>query len=337
MNKIFAPQESANDDVLSVIYVAKNFNKVIKGDLIFELEASKAVIEVRSDIDGLFYTTSVVGDKINVGTLIGVISDDEKIKELDISNYFNKESKQTIKNTEIEISSVIEKKLFESNSIKVSLNSNRRIAVLGGGMGLSQIMEILKKYSEYEYVGVYDDILWQEGMPKRRYSAPVLGPIIAEVIAQDFNDGLFDSIVISISTSIEFREKWMEYILSKKISFPSLVHPSAQVDATAILGQGNIVLPNVHIGPHARIGSNNFISAFSNIEHHCNVGDSNTFGPGVILSGGVKIGNRCKFGTGIFVEPKLKIGDDSVIASGQSINNHIKEKTIVKKEVNNLI
>lgn len=332
MNKIFAPQESANDDLLSLIYVTKNLSLVNRGDLLFELEASKTVIEVRSEVDGLFYSRAIIGEKISVGSLIGIVSDDENIREEEILKLFDSELDQKAKKKfSSQLLPEFDKAVVKSKLTAPKFESEGRIAVLGGGMGLSQIMEILKKSTVYEYVGVYDDILWQEGLPKRRYSAPILGPIDADVIAQDFQDSLFDCLVISISTSIAFREKWMKFILSKNIGFPSLVHPSAQVDVTAILGFGNVVLPNVHIGPHARIGSNNFISAFSNIEHHCNVGDSNTFGPGVILSGGVRIGSRCKFGTGIFIEPKLNIGDDSVVASGQSINNHIESNAIVKK------
>jgi acetyltransferase-like isoleucine patch superfamily enzyme len=332
MNKIFAPQESANDDVLNVLYVIKNLSEVKRGDLLFELEASKTVIDIRSEYDGLFYSKAMIGEKVSVGSLIGIVSETTSITEADLLIALDGDDGQKIKkDSKAEQFSGLRRKLPESNLMVSKYKPEGKVAVLGGGMGLSQIMEIFKKSLNFEYVGVYDDILWNGGVPRKRYSTPVLGPVDMDVINQDFIDGLFDSLVISVSTSIEFREKWMKNILSHNINFPNLIHPSVQIAKTAVMGVGNVILPNVHIGPHAQIGSNNFISAFSNIEHHCYLGNSNTFGPGVIMSASVEIGNGCKFGTGIFIEPKLQIRDGAVIASGQSISNHIAANMVAKK------
>jgi acetyltransferase-like isoleucine patch superfamily enzyme len=221
----------------------------------------------------------------------------------------------------IQVKSLSKQDLNEKNS--------RRLVAIGAGRGLSQLFEILTvSQKSWEFIGSYDDFLWSKrSLPIK---GPILGPVDADLIIQDFNNNLFDAVVITVSTSIPFRKSIYQDLIQKNIHLPNFIHPSCVVDATADLGQGNMVMPFVHIGPSAQLGENNFISAYCNIEHHVNIGGHNTFGPSVVLSGGVNIGNENKFGTGIFIEPFVSIGNSCLLASGIILTKDVKNNSVVR-------
>ena len=197
---------------------------------------------------------------------------------------------------------------------------NIRLAVIGGGAGLSQVLEITKNYDHINVEGVYDDILFNKEPSVN--GIPVVGSINIDSICRDFSEELFDQIVISINSDISFREKVFIKLKENNLDFANLIHPTVIIDHTSKIGVGNIILPSCHIGPYAKIGDNNFISAFCNIEHHCIISSNCTFGPGVMFSGNVNVADNVKFGTGIFVEPKVSFSEDQFIESGSIVTKN---------------
>ncbi len=69
INTILAPQESVNDQFLSLISVIVKNGEFVKSDtLIAELETSKAVIEVRSEVDGYVKVFVQANTDIKIGS-----------------------------------------------------------------------------------------------------------------------------------------------------------------------------------------------------------------------------------------------------------------------------
>jgi sugar O-acyltransferase (sialic acid O-acetyltransferase NeuD family) len=161
---------------------------------------------------------------------------------------------------------------------------------------------------------------------------PILGG--QQAIEDLYNRNLFDAAVVSVSTSITFRQRTHNMLAKLNIPLANVIDPSARVQRNAVLGVGNVILAYCHIGACARIGDGNFLSPYVDIEHHCEVRDFCTFGPGVMMSSLVSIGVRVKFGTGVFIEPKVAIGSDSIIGSGAILTQDIPPNSIVKTKVN---
>ena len=139
MNKIFAPQDSANDEVLSVLFAAKNLSDVKKGDLLFELEASKTVIDIRSEAEGIFHSKASIGEKVCVGSMIGIVSA-SILSEADLLNLFT--SSNTLEREKESFSEEPSRTIFHTSrlfSAGEEFKTTGRLVVLGGGMGLSQI------------------------------------------------------------------------------------------------------------------------------------------------------------------------------------------------------
>jgi len=206
-------------------------------------------------------------------------------------------------------------------------NKTVKVAIIGGGRGAVQVIDLIKNLLNFRAVFIYDDTDSKQN--KKIMGIPIIGRINFNEIKKNYQNNSFDYLINSVSTSISFRKKCFESAKKYGIPFTNLIHRSAYIGSNIEIGMGNIILPFVHIGPCTIIGNDNFISAKCSIEHHNKIGNHCTFGPGVMTSSDVEIGSEVKFGTGIFVEPFIRIGSNSIISSGSIITNHVIENKVV--------
>jgi len=82
------------------------------------------------------------------------------------------------------------------------------------------------------------------------------------------------------------------------------VHPSALVDATAILGAG------VHVGPFAVVGKGARIGARTVLHPHVVVYPGVEIGDDCVLHSGVQVREACRLGSGVVVQNGAVIGSD---------------------------
>lgn len=207
----------------------------------------------------------------------------------------------------------------------------QRLLIIGGGNGAVQIIDALTRIPQQRAVAIMDDNPALHG--RTVAGTPVIGAIDGERAAHLRAAGEIDAAVISVSTSIPFRERIFTAWKALGIPFANVIHPSAVVGINVAWGEGNVVMALCHFGACATVGDNNFLSAYCSIEHHCVLGSHCSFGPGVVTSSRVQIGDRVRFGTGIFIEPGITIGAGSVIASGLAIWQDIPENSLLKAKV----
>lgn len=207
-------------------------------------------------------------------------------------------------------------------------NRIQRILVIGGGNGAVQIIDALAGSRRQQAVAIVDDNAALHG--KRVVGVPIIGAIDVGHGADMLAAGDIDAAVISISTSIQARERIFAAWHDRGIPFANVIHPSCVVGMNVQWGEGNVIMALCHFGACATIGDNNFLSAYCSIEHHCVLGSHCSFGPGVVTSSRVHFGDRVRCGTGIFVEPGVTIGADSVIASGLALWQNIPPRSLLK-------
>lgn len=345
---------------------------VNKGEIICTVETTKSIFDIEAHESGYCYFLLNHGDEVNIGDIICLITKDKVNKE-DLINLYRKQKETVIENRNNEDIKVTEKaKLLakrlnidiskievKSNIIneeavlayyenlksgKVEMNfedtmddlfpDNRveRIAIIGAGDGAIQIIDCLNKISNQKAVMLFDDNKSLHG--KKVSGVPVIGNVDYDLILNFYNKKEFDKLIISVSTSIAFRERAFNNFLKLNIPFTNVIHPSTVIGSNVKIGVGNVILANCHIGACAKIGNNNFISAYCSIEHHNELHNHCSFGPGVLTSSKVIIKDRVRFGTGIFIEPHITIGEDSIIASGAIITKDIPSNTLIKTQIN---
>ena len=93
-------QINVNDDTVTIVNILKkDLDKVKNNELLFEIESSKAIVEVQSPKSGILKIIKNIGDEIKVGETIGFIFENKaELKKFDIKKYDkNKHSKERSK------------------------------------------------------------------------------------------------------------------------------------------------------------------------------------------------------------------------------------------------
>ena len=291
-----------------------NFQKVLIGDLIFELEGQKASIEINVEKEGFFYSPFKVGS-IMASTDIAYYICDTYLDCVVLA-----ESCEKVNNINTEIDAV-KLELINDKACDAIVRLNDpiiRIAVLPGGRTYRQIQDAVHGNPYFKVIGYFDDA--------DRISPDFLGNIDFDFILDRYRNSDFDRVFVATGNS-KLRTKLINKIAGLGLKFINILHPNSFVSNDAILGC------NIYIGPFVQIASKSivsdgvFISAGSNVEHHCHISENCLLGPGVYLSGGVSVGKRSVLGAGVSVESNITIGDDVYITPGKGVNKNIKNNT----------
>lgn len=121
------------------------------------------------------------------------------------------------------------------------------------------------------------------------------------------------------------REAVMQNIERLGGTVVNVVHPSASVSPTAILGHGVYVGPQAVVHTQATVGDGAIVNSAAVVEHHGTLGDFTHLAPGAVLGGGVTIGHRCLIGLGARVLPQRTIGDGCVVGAGGVVTRDFDE------------
>jgi len=106
-------------------------------------------------------------------------------------------------------------------------------------------------------------------------------------------------------------------------ALPTLIHPSAIISSSVIIGEGTVVMPNVVVNTRANIGKAVILNSSCVIEHECIIGDFVHISPKVAIAGDVKVGDLTHIGIGSSVIQCLHIGKESIIGAGSVVVNNI--------------
>jgi sugar O-acyltransferase (sialic acid O-acetyltransferase NeuD family) len=121
----------------------------------------------------------------------------------------------------------------------------------------------------------------------------------------------------------------MELLQSHHISLPTLVHRTAFVASTAIVGEGCQLLAQSSVCACARLGRGVIVNTAASVDHDGEIGDGVHMGPGARLAGEVTVGARAFIGTGAVILPRLRIGEDAIVGAGAVVTKDVPKGTTV--------
>lgn len=110
-----------------------------------------------------------------------------------------------------------------------------------------------------------------------------------------------------------------KYRKNKRICFPNLIDPSANIGDSVRMGDGNIVCAGNVFTVDISIGCFNIINLECTVGHDVQMGNFNTVNPGTNISGNVIIGDLVEMGTGTKIIQDKQIGNGAVIGAGTVI------------------
>jgi len=198
----------------------------------------------------------------------------------------------------------------------------KKVIIIGSGAVAAEVCSYLKDINKVlsekvQILGFIDDNQekFKINVLRYKFDQPYLG-------TSDSFQFKTDCQYIFGFANIQSRLKILSKVSHKKISFMTIIHPTAIIADSATIGDGNIVYPYCIIGPNVTIGDNNIFTSYSFISHDCQVGNNNFFSTSG-LSGNVSVGDNNFFGIRNTVIPDVKIGSYNLIQAGMTIDKDI--------------
>ena len=107
--------------------------------------------------------------------------------------------------------------------------------------------------------------------------------------------------------------------VENNLLLPPIVHPTAFVDPTAVLGAAVQVHAGAHVGADAVVAEGTVINTKAVVEHDCQIGKHAFIAPGALLAGGVHVGAECLIGMGAPLFAGISIGAGVTVNSGRGV------------------
>lgn len=110
---------------------------------------------------------------------------------------------------------------------------------------------------------------------------------------------------------------------ARRIAAPVVIHPTAFVAATALLGAGSQVLAQAAVCVDVRTGDACIINTRASVDHECILGDGVHIAPGATLAGCVTVGDCSLIGAGAVVLPRIRIGRNAIVGAGAVVTRDV--------------
>jgi len=211
--------------------------------------------------------------------------------------------------------------MFQWQNLKVILVNNRLLIIGAGGHGrvVAETAEDMNYWKEIVFL--------DSSFPANKKAG------VWKIIGKDNQLESFkknnDEVIVGIGDNF-IRMNLISTI--NKINFPlaTIIHPSAYVSKSALIGKGTVIFPKAVVNYGARIGSGVIVNSSASIDHDNYIKDFVHISPGVNLGGNVTIGKSSWLGIGASVINGCNIGDDVIVgASSLVIDDVVNAVTVV--------
>ena len=99
----------------------------------------------------------------------------------------------------------------------------------------------------------------------------------------------------------------------------TLVHPSAVVSRSAVIGEGTVIMPCAVVNAGASLGKGCIVNTGASVDHQCMVGSWCHIAVGAHLAGAVELGEASWVGAGATVSNNISICADVMAGAGAVI------------------
>lgn len=190
------------------------------------------------------------------------------------------------------------------------------IIIVGGGNQGRVILDYFNDIKRYKVKGFLDDHL--EGEIK---GIPLLG----KIEGHHYSKERYYFVAIANNS---VRKKIIEEIGKQGVKLETIIHPTAYVSKSAIIGEGSSIGIKSIICNDAKVGKGVIIDTGTIIGHDNIVEDYVNFSPGARNMGTVKIGELSWICAGTNIREKIKIGKNVLIGMGSNVVKDIPDNVV---------
>ena len=147
----------------------------------------------------------------------------------------------------------------------------------------------------------------------------ILGiPVLGDEHILDSPDLADCAVLVAIGDNA-LRESIVARITARKKEFATVIHPSAVISSSAILGEGTVVMAGAVINSMSQVGRHCIVNTMASVDHDCFVGNFVHISPGAHLAGNCHVGDLGHVGIGVSMLPGVSVGPRSVIGAGAAV------------------
>jgi sugar O-acyltransferase (sialic acid O-acetyltransferase NeuD family) len=191
-------------------------------------------------------------------------------------------------------------------------NAGKRLFVFGASGHAKVTIDILRLCGGVLIVGLLDDF---KPIGFECAGIPVLGSLTDfPALAAEQLDA---AMVVAIGDNWR-RNKIVERVraLLPTTTFPSAIHPSAQIAADVSIGEGTVIMAGAVVNTGSRIGDFCIVNTRSSLDHDSKMDQYSSLGPAVTTGGNVSIGAYSNVGMGAILLPEVNVGRHTVVGAG---------------------
>jgi sugar O-acyltransferase (sialic acid O-acetyltransferase NeuD family) len=197
--------------------------------------------------------------------------------------------------------------------------------VLIGSSGHAKVVaDILEREGKYTLVGLIDSF---RSPGERTQDYQILGTeeTLAQLVARgDVYGGL-----------IAIGDNWKRYLMADRIKslapafvFVNAIHPSAQIAASARIGEGTVVMAGAAVNSDCSIGAFCILNTKSSLDHDSTMNDFSSLAPNATTGGNVAIGAYAAISLGANIIHGRQIGKHTVIGAGALVLSDVPEYSV---------
>lgn len=335
-----------NESLLASLAV-KEGQQVKKGDLLAVFETTKSTFELLSEASGFVLGIHAAeGDLLKTGDLLCYLAErpdqvlpksaepEEQIPSAQPYDglRITQPALAYAKANGVDLSHfpagqlITEKMVKELTSASLPEVDPDLLIIYGGGGHAKSLIDLIRAEGKYRIHGILDD-----GVPSgsQIMGVSVLGDgsKLSELRCQGI--GLAVNAVGGIG-SITPRLKVYKSLRDAGFSVPTVVHPRAFVEPTAVLDEGGQIFFNAYVGSEVKVGFGCIINTGAILSHDCILGDYVNISPGAILAGGVVVNERSLVGMGVTVHLNVNIGAGTRVGNSATVKADIPENGVVR-------
>jgi sugar O-acyltransferase (sialic acid O-acetyltransferase NeuD family) len=221
---------------------------------------------------------------------------------------------------------VTEKLIREMFASPSKAIDEKALVIYGGGGHARSLIELIEAGGNYKIAGVLDDRL---AVGSKVLGIPVLGgnELLLRLKARGI--GKVVNAVGGIG-DISPRLRIYAAIQAAGLQVPSVIHPRAYIEKSAVLQPGQQVFFNAYIGSDVKVGFGCIVNTGAIVSHDCVLGDYVNISPGAILAGSVTVGERTLIGMGVTINLGVKVGAGARIGNSAVVKADVPENGIVR-------
>ncbi len=339
--EIKIPRLSVNDDIVILAeWLVEDGTFVHKDDDIVVYETTKETVEGKANQDGYIHIHVMEGAEKEVGTVIATITDTEKANEdlaeaptesgiLDDREYTNK-AWELVKKYNVDVGQLPTDRIIREKDVtpfickpyQITETHTNDLIIYGAGGFAHIIIDLLKQTCVYKLNGIVD-MNYPDLMPVNNVDVIGDDNYLNALIKKGSNK-VVNAVGLPLRTDV--------YKKLKKSGFelPNLVHRSAVIEPTVIMGEGNLIFAGAIVGSEVIIGNDCVINSGAIVNHECIISDNCHVASGAILAGCVTVGENTLIGQGATVYQRVSIGKNVIIQNGCHIFNDVPDGSIIR-------